>query len=573
MHVVAEIARALNATLTLETALGRVLELTATALDADAVSIFVKESSEREDELRISFARRGGGVETGAASAAPGLAGLVLSTGDRVNVADVSSEPRFAGTLDSRFGTRTRALLAVPMRRRDHVEGVVEAIREQPRGFNDDDAEFLQGVADELAVAVENARLVERMRWDLEARELVLRAARTVGSSLDLDEVLDHLIESLSEFLPCDAVGIYLLDEETGALRQLKHRGYPPGTEQLLRDRPGRGITGWVGRQRQGLIVDNVHEDPRYIEARPSTRSEIAAPIVHADKVMGVITLESDQPDAYNERQLTLLETLGSQVASAVTNAHFLRSEVERAGFEREVQVSREIQQALFPRATLSDGLICAAGINVPSSAIGGDYYDYYRECPHHLGVAIADVSGHGLSAALLTVAVRSGVHLSVGTCPDPAALAWQLNHLLYESTPANQFVSAVLGTVEQRSGLFRYCNAGHVPPLHVGAHGTRRLEGGGLILGAFPDSAYDDYQIQLEDGDLLVFYTDGLTEFESPEREQFGLGRLEEVVVDNRDRPVTELIEAVRKAVRAHRRGAPRHDDVTLMVLRWGGS
>jgi sigma-B regulation protein RsbU (phosphoserine phosphatase) len=571
-HALLEIARALNASLSLDSALARVLELAASAIDADAVSLFVKESEEHEEELAVSFARPGGVLKEGMVSVPLGLSGYVLATGESVRVDDVSAEPRFAGKLDSKFGTRTHSILAVPMSREDRLAGLLEAIRERRDPFTEQDLEFLEAVAHELAVAVENARLIERMRWDLNAREMLLNAARKVASSLQVVEVLKHLLDSLSELVPYDAGGIYLLQEDGVQLRRIEHRGYPPNTERLLRDRPGKGITGWVARNRKGIIVDYVKSDPRYIEARPETQSEIAAPIVHADKVMGVITLESDRPCAFNERQLDLLETIGGQVASAITNARYFHAQIERTRLDHEIAMSREIQRALFPAQPFRDEHVEATGINVPSSAVGGDYYDYFAECSRHIGIALADVSGHGLSASLLTTAVRTGVRLSSGICPEPASLAWQLNQLLYESTPANHFVAAVLGMLERKTGVLRYCNAGHAPPLWITNGGHSLLRGGGLILGAFPDSLYEQVDIQLTDGDLLVFYTDGLTEMANSEGEQFGLDRLARAVSENRDKSLDGIIQSVREAGHAHHGGGARDDDITLMLLRWTG-
>lgn len=566
-----EIARALNASLTLKTALARVLELVLTGIDADAASVFVR-AEEDQDELEVSFARRGGAVEQASVSQALGLSGHVLKTGESVQVADVREEPRFEGKLDNRFGTRTRSLMAVPMRRREDLAGLMEVLREEPRPFEPADLEFLQAVADELAVAVENARLVERLQWELEVREVLLEAARKVGSSLDMEEVLDHLLSLLARLIPYDAAGIYLLDTDTGGLVKVEHRGYPPGTEEILKDRPGTGITGWVASHRRSLNVGRVEDDPRYLEARSSTRSEIAVPVIWADQVIGVITLESDEPDAYTDRQVSLLEMIAGQVASAITNARLYEERVERARIEHELGLSREIQCGLFPDERLDQERVEAFGINVSSSAVGGDYYDHFAECEHHAMLAIADVSGHGLSASLLMSAVRGGVHMSRGAHPNPARLAAQLNGLLYDSTPANQYVAAVLALLDTGTGTLHYCNAGHVPPVWLHEDEERLLEGGGLILGSFPDSAYEVRHLTLEPGDLLAFYTDGLTEMENAAGEEFGRARLTAALRELRTRPLEEIMQEVRRRARRHRSGAERIDDVTLMLVRWKG-
>lgn len=572
-EILLEIARALNASLTLETAVERVLELIAEGVQADAASIFVMETDHQVgNELKVSFARRGGGLQKGAVSIELGLSGHVLETGDPAIVDDVRSEPRFEGKLDSEFGTRTRALIAVPMRRRGELRGLIEALREEPKPFETTELEFIAAVADEVAVAVENARLIEALQQDIRERELLLGAARAVGNTLDLDEVLNNLLATLSELVPHDAVGVYLVEPETGALVEIQDRGYPAGTADMLGEQPGKGITGWAARNRQSLNVGRVRDDPRYIEARPTTQSEVAVPILRADDVIGVITVESDEADAYSDRQVELLEIFAGQVASAITNALFYQREIEHMRIEHELDLAREIQAALLPEGHLAIGSVEATGVNVPSSVVGGDYYDFFSASKDHVAVALGDVSGHGLSASLLISALRTGVRLNAGPTCSTATLATELGRLLYESTPSNQYIAAVLGLIDHRTGTLTYTNCGHAPPLRIGEDGRERLSGGGMILGAFPGAAYEEQQIQLAPGDLLVFYTDGLTEMCDPGGNEFGLERLAGLVEDHNDRSLDEIISVVRLSAREFRGAAERHDDVTLMLVRWRG-
>lgn len=571
-EVMLSIARALNASLTLETAVERVLELSGEAIGADAVSIFIR-AAEWQDvkDLQVSFARCGGAVERGAVSVELGISGHVLESGEPIMVDDVANEPRYQGKLDTEFGTRTRALIAVPMRRREELNGLIEAIRERPEPFGEDDLHFLMAVGDELAVAVENARLIEQLREELRERELLLDAARAVGGTLDLDQVLEALLTTLAELVPYDAVGVYLLDGETGKFADVQHRGYPPDVATLLNEGPGTGITGWVARQKTSVNAGRAKEDPRYIEARPSTQSQVAVPILRADDVIGVITVESDTRDAYSDRQVGLMEIFGGHVASAITNARLYQRDVEKSRLDHELSLAREIQVATLPVERLSDDRVDVMGVNVASDVVGGDYFDYFWAAEGRLRLALADVSGHGLSASLLMSAVRSAVRFSSPRA-RPAALATRLNRLLYESTPANQYVAAVWADLDTTSGRLVYSNGGHAPPLRIGAQLTEPLDSTGLIIGAFADSAYEERSIDLDAGDLIVFYTDGLTEMCNPDGEEFGLERLTRVISDQRERPVDEIMAAVRAAARAFRGASTRQDDVTLMLLRWRG-
>ncbi len=567
------IASALNASLTLEAAIEQVLELIGETLNADAVSIFVRnEEPIQSDDLRVSFARRGESVRQGVASIALGLSGFVMSTGKAVLVDDVAREPRFEGKLDAQFGTHTRSLIAVPMQRRERLRGLIEAIREQPVPFDRSDLEFLSGVAHELAVAVENGLLVRRLQEEVREREMLLDAARAVSGNLDLDQVMATLLTTLDTVVPYDAVGVYLMDRETGALTDIEHRGYPPGAVETLSDRAGRGLTGWAARNRESVKVGDVRSDPRYIEARPSTCSEVVVPIIRDDHVIGVITVESDDADAYSDRQVVLLEIFAEHVASAITNARLHRREREQARLDYEIELARQIQIAALPSAGLAGANWEAVGVNVASNVVGGDYFDYFERSDGRVGLALVDVSGHGVSAALLMQAVRSAIRLGADSTRSPAVLMTRMAKLLYESTPANQFVATVLARLNPQNGKLVYSNGGHVPPFRVGKKGTDFLPSSGFILGAFENSTYTNREMQLEPGDILVFYTDGLTELTNGSSEDFGVERLAETVYQHRAEALDDIVKAVRKRARKFRAGAPREDDVTLMLARWLG-
>jgi len=458
------------------------------------------------------------------------------------------------------------------MRRHDRVNGLIEALRETPDPFTSSDLEFMTTVAEELSVAVENGLLVRRLQDDIRERELLLDAARAVSSSLQLDEVMEALLATLEKVVPYDAVGVYLLDRESGELTDLEHRGYPPGVAELLSARPGTGITGWAAKNKQSVNIGDVHADPRYIEARPSSRSEVAVPLIRSDDVIGVITIESDTANAYSDAQVGLLEIFAEHVASAVTNARLHERERQQARLDYEIELARQIQAAALPSEPLVGENFEVDGVNAASNVVGGDYFDYFVRQDGAVGLALVDVSGHGLSASLLMSAVRSAVRLSVDSTRTPAVLMTRLARLLHESTPLNQFVAAVLARLDPATGKLVYANGGHLPPVRIGADADEILPSSGVVLGAFPGSEYEDREMQLESGDVVVFHTDGLTELTNSEGEDFGVERLTELVRRYRSEPLDKIIEAVRVEARVFRGAATRHDDVTLMLLRWHG-
>lgn len=565
------IARALNASLELEEALDEVLVLTARALPASAVSVFVPAVEGGQERLEVSFVHDGGPVQTAFVAAELGITAEVLESGTSVIVDDVRQDSRFQGKLDALAGTETMALIAVPLRRRDRVIGLMEAVRERPEAFSSEDRTFLEAVASEIAVAVDSTALLERLRRELLEREILLDVSREVGSYLELDRVVERVLDAISEVLPYDAAGVFLVDEKGGRLTAYAERGYPPDVAGLLDRASRKGVVRSAVERQRGIVVRDVSSEPDYIEARPSTRSQIAAPIVSGGRTIGAISLESDRLAAYGQHDLRLFELIAGQVSMAIVNARLHRRTVEQTQIDHELAMARDIQAGLFPDGPYPGDRLEARGINMASSAVGGDYYDYFPECDHHAGLAIADVSGHGLHAALLMVSVQTGVRLEMAGCSRPAEVAVSLNRLLHASTPMNQFVTAVLGMLDLASGELVFCNAGHPPQLHLRADGSDWLRAGGRPLGLFPDSSYESSSVRLEPGDLLVFFTDGLIEISDAEDHEFGMERLEATVRQVRDRPVAEIVEAVRRAVQAHRKGGVT-DDITLMIARWCG-
>jgi sigma-B regulation protein RsbU (phosphoserine phosphatase) len=262
-------------------------------------------------------------------------------------------------------------------------------------------------------------------------------------------------------------------------------------------------------------------------------------------------------------------------VASAIVNARLHANQLERSQVEHELGLAREIQLTLLPSRPLSTPRIETAAVNVPSSAVGGDYYDYLIDGTGHAFIVIADVSGHGLSAALLTASMRTGFRLLARQTHDPAEIARRLSEVLFEGSPSNQFVAAVIAVLDLERGTLRYCNAGHIPPVVVSPAGDRRpLFGGGIPLGLFEKTAYLTHQIQLTPDELLAFYTDGIPEAEDERGEQLGVDRVEEHLVGERHRELASIVESTRRLVRGHRGRRGSHlDDVTLLTARWRGT
>ncbi len=304
--------------------------------------------------------------------------------------------------------------------------------------------------------------------------------------------------------------------------------------------------------------------------ARAETRSELAAPMVVEGQLVGVFNLESDIGDAYHEGHLELLSAFASQAAVALQRARLGRDLVERRRLERDLAIARDIQRSFLPSAAPEVPGLDLAGTSITHDQVGGDYYDFIPVSETRLGLAIADVSGKGIPAALIMAGFRMSLLAEIRNEFAIRAVMRKASLLLHESTERNKFVTAFYGVLDWKNGVLIFSNAGHNPPLLVHrAGGTERLVEGGVALGVLPDARYEERPIAVHDGDVLVLYTDGVSEAEIDAGELFGEQRLEDLVRRHADSPAAEILRRIVDAVTEWSGAKGPNDDVTLIVAR----
>jgi sigma-B regulation protein RsbU (phosphoserine phosphatase) len=316
--------------------------------------------------------------------------------------------------------------------------------------------------------------------------------------------------------------------------------------------------------------VADARADTRYVAARPQTRSEIACPIVSRGRIIGVFNLENDDLDAYHEGHLEFLKTFASQAAAAIERARLLDQAMQARNLERELEIARGIQASFLPTTPPTMPGLDLAGLNIPYRDVGGDYYDWIRIVDNQIGLAIGDVSGKGVAAALLMAAFRASLLAEIRNHYAIRRILQKVNRLLFESTEPGKFVTAFYGVLDAKNRVFTFSNAGHNPPLLLHADGRAEwLTEGGLPLGVLEDSSYEERPTPLASGDVLVLYTDGVTEAANEHEEEFGVERLEALVRATAHRPAVEIVEAIRTQVNAFTGARHLNDDLTLLVAR----
>ncbi|MEA2173366.1 MAG: phosphoserine phosphatase RsbU/P, partial [Blastocatellia bacterium] len=352
---------------------------------------------------------------------------------------------------------------------------------------------------------------------------LLLDITQKISRSLDLQEVLNLVMDTLGSLVPYDAAGIYVLrcyntnkaalSKDATVFHAEAVRGYDIDDLTDLQLKMGEGIIGHVAASGQPVISPDVRNDKRYVNARPETQSEMVAPIISTnDEVIGVFDLESDQLNAYTEDDLQVLRLLAAQVAIIIEKVMLHQQLIEKKRLEGQLEVARQVQLELLPASDPKlDGFdICA--YNYSTEEVSGDYYDWVRIYEDQIGLVIADVSGKGVPAALLMAFLRASLRAAIHIGYSPHISMAKVNYLLWESIERNQFVTAFYGVLDASNKTLAYSNAGHNPPLLMEADGTARfIERGGLPLGMFRDTRYYEYYLPLEQGQTLVLYTDGV--------------------------------------------------------------
>jgi len=411
---------------------------------------------------------------------------------------------------------------------------------------------------------------------------MLLDITKTISRSLDLDEVLNLVMDTLDSLIPYDAAGIYLVKcsrpfaeweggaDETCVFHTQAVRGYDIDDLQELHIKMGEGLIGHVAVTGRPYVSDDVRNNPRYINARPRTNSEMVAPIISNKEVIGVFDLESDNLDAYSNDDLEVLMLLASQVAIIIEKVMLHDQLIEKQRLETQLEVARQVQLELLPaRDPQLDGFDISA-YNFPTEEVSGDYYDWVRIYDDQIGIVIADVSGKGVPAALLMAFLRASLRAATHIGYAPHISMSKVNYLLWESIERNQFVTAFYGILDATNRTIAYSNAGHNPALLMDAAGTARFEErGGVPLGMFRDTRYYEYFETIEPGQVLVLYTDGVTEAMNSADEEYGRDRLVEAVRQCRNLSSREMIDFIHRDLIAWTEGRGAHDDVTFFIIK----
>ncbi len=564
-----EAGRVFNSTLEYEELIERVLRLVVAAAGSQAALVF-RVDHERTDmkmrfmdcvDCQVKVFRR----ELG-----KGVIGWVAKYKEPMIVNDPANDPIVDHEIGRLGKISMKSLISVPLIGKGQMIGVIEAINKLDGEFDEADLDVLIGLANQIAVAIDNAHLYRAVKREALEKQLLYEIGMKLSGSLRLDEVLREILDSLKKAVDFDSAGIYLIDSDTRQIESVLTIGYDPEDEACQHLMVGQGLIGTVAEDGEAVIVPDVTTDQRYIKSRPTTRSEIVAPIKLNGKAIGVINLESDRLNAFGRRAHSLMSAFASQAAISIERARLHEQMIAGQKLVEQLSIAREIQRSFLPGATPDIPGYDLVGRNVPSFQVGGDYYDFIDIVEGQTGIAIGDVSGKGIAAALIMASFRASLIAEIRNNYAIRTICRKVNNLLCESVRAGSFVTALYGVLDSKNHVLTFANCGHDQPILLRSDGrVEYLKEGGPLLGVTPNVDYEERPIYLNRGELVLFYTDGVSEAFNSADEPFGKERLIQVLRDNRRESSQSISEAVFRAVKEFASRRHVFDDVTMIVLK----
>jgi serine phosphatase RsbU (regulator of sigma subunit) len=430
------------------------------------------------------------------------------------------------------------------------------------------DMEHAEAPEDSDRLAQENLRL----KRAVEELSILNELARDIGASHDSKEIMDKIVSRSLRAVQAEQGVITLLSEDDADPTKTLVRRMGTSREQQA-FRPNDSLLGWMYLKKRPLVMNDAHSDERFrgVKWDESIRSILCVPLMVKSELKGVLTVFNKKDDAaFTDEDQRLLAIIAAQSAQIIENARLYEEEQALIRMKQELMLASKIQLDLLPKECPRVQGYDIAGRSVPAQEVGGDYFDFVELDDGRWGLCLGDVSGKGLPASLLMANLQATLRSQIVLDPSPLACISRTNKLIYRSTDNEKFATLFLGVLNPEKHEIIYSNAGHDYPVLLRENeDSERLKAEGTVVGFIEDYDFEEKSSPMNIGDVVVAYSDGITEAVNSEDEQFGFERLLEVLERDKKLPAGEIIENIVSAVRGHAAGTPQSDDMTVIVIK----
>jgi serine phosphatase RsbU (regulator of sigma subunit) len=397
----------------------------------------------------------------------------------------------------------------------------------------------------------------------------IFEVSQKLLTSMHTEEILEFLLDALSEVIAYDAGVIFLFDPESENLYKKVSKGYAEGTDLTLK--MGEGAGGWVAETRRFSLIKDVKMAEHYYPIRPETNSQVSIPLEIQDELMGVLTLESNEVGYFTSHSIELLTLFANQAVIALYNAKQYEISLTKKHLEHELVNAAKVQKVLLPQRTPIYDHLQISFSHISSKHVSGDLFDLAAIDKDTLGLVVGDVSGKGAGAAIMMSLVLAGFRAFKKSRLAVCEIVARLNNLLEESVSDGRYATLFYALLSTDKNQITFTNAGHNPPYLFRTNGTvEELSGGGIVLGYLANQIYTQTRIPFSKGDLLLTYTDGFTEAMNIDGEEFGEERLKSIVKENSDLPCHQLRKKILKEVDEFTKSDNISDDRTMVIIKY---
>lgn len=414
----------------------------------------------------------------------------------------------------------------------------------------------------------------QRLRKAVEELSILNDIATAISSTQSLDKIVNLIVQKCVKHLNVEQGAVMLLDEQENGAHFHTMIRKADTTGNILPYRFNTQLTGWLLKNQKPLIVNNLKEDDRFRnigEMELPIRSLLGVPLLLKGRMIGVLTVFNKKTEeGFSEDDQRLLSIISAQSAQIIENARLYQEEQKYIHLQEEMRFAAEIQRNLLPTSVPRVPGYQISGKTVPAKEVGGDYFDFIPMDEHRLAFCLGDVSGKGMPAAMLMANLQAT--LRGQTHPDTSCkdCISRSNTLLFHSTDPKKFATLFYGVLDYRLHRLSYCNAGHDNPfLFMPGQTPTRLETGGVVLGFVPEFPFNEETIPFPVNQLLLVYSDGVTEAMNDKEEEFSEERLAELVRRNINKTTVEIIAEIMSAIEKHVGNIPQMDDMTLLAIK----
>ncbi len=506
------------------------------------------------------------------------LKGLPKSLlGQTIEIDDLPTQPEYIAQLDpapwQAFFLKNGIELIIPIVHDQKKLGLIGFGKKiLGKDYSDSELDYLHSLSNIAATAVQNGLIFQELKevnrqLDKKVQELntLFEIGKELNSTLETDKVVNLLAYSIMGEMMVNRCLIFLKIGDSMTLKL--NKGYQ--SEQDLH------ITNEAEFLNELLALDApliLSENEHPLTAKfKKLAIAIVVPMRIQNETKGVIALgDKITRNKFVKEELDFLTTLGNLSIISIENARLFEETLEKQRMEEELLIARDIQKRLLPDSCLTIPNYDVASINIPSRQVGGDYFDCIKLNDGQYAFCIADVSGKGVPAALLMSNLQASLHALLNTGLTIDEICFRINNIIYRNTSIDKFITFFIAILDTQTRTLISVNAGHNPPYLFHKDGSfQTLTEGGLLLGMMPNMPYTVQTVQLQPGDGLLMFTDGVSEAVNIEEEEFEEKRIEACIQKNYSKPAEEILQTIIKEVKEFSQGLPQADDITMLVLK----